>query len=801
MVEGSPRSSPDRTISGTYRLQLHAGFGFSDASAVVPYLADLGISHLYLSPVLQAAPDSTHGYDVVDHSRISADLGGEAGLLELAERAHSRGLGLVADIVPNHMALPTPAHLNRPLWQMLHMGRGAPTAHWFDVDWELCQGRLGLPVLGASLDEVLAGGELSLDEFEGEPVVRYFEQLFPVAPGTGDGRLVDVLARQHYLLASWQDKSEVLGYRRFFDVDTLVAVRVELPDVFDATHALLVDLHRRGVVDGFRIDHPDGLADPEDYLSRLAAATDGAWVVVEKILEGDEQLPRTWAAAGTTGYDAVRALHGALVADTGRQLSEFWRHTGGDPELASTELEAKQLVLRELFQPELRRLTRRAGEAARDRGADVSTDDLEAALGALLVHVEVYRAYVRLGRPADDDAVRRIDAMVVAARTDRPDLSVALELLRTLLLDSSSHSAAGRDLLVRFQQVCGPVMAKGVEDTTFYRFNRLMALNEVGGDPGVLDHPDAEGVHRWAEHQIAEHPTGMTTLTTHDTKRSEDVRARLLVAAEDIEGWGHVWERLSEAAAAAGVDLPTAYLVLQNLVGAWPVSAERLGAYLEKAVREAKLHTSWNEPDSEYERRVLSLGSACLQAPVASEIERWLADLAAAERAALLGTKLLQLTLPGIPDVYQGCELVERSLVDPDNRRPVDFAERVERLRRLDAGGACLDLDDEKLWLTSRVLRLRRQSAHLFGPESTYRALASPPPHLLGFVRAERLTVVTTRAPLAQQRTGWAAARISLPDGSWTDLLASRPPVTGGEVAVADLLTELPVALLLRESE
>ncbi|MDX6326543.1 MAG: (1-_4)-alpha-D-glucan 1-alpha-D-glucosylmutase, partial [Nocardioidaceae bacterium] len=657
-----------RDLTATYRLQVHADFGFDDAAMLVPYLADLGISHLYLSPVLQAAPGSMHGYDVVDHSRVSDDLGGEQALVALAEAAHASALGIVVDVVPNHMGLPTPAYLNAELWETLRLGRDSPTASWFDIDWDLCGGRIGLPVLGGPLADVLAAGELSLGEHAGAVVVRYFEQVFPVAPGTEGGSVGDVLERQHYLLGSWRDKDELLGYRRFFDVDTLIAVRVELPHVFDATHAKLVELHERGVLDGFRIDHPDGLADPEGYLSHLADATNGAWVVVEKILEGDESLPSRWATAGTTGYDAIRAVQTALVPDVARDLDSLWRDTGAEGSLAVTELEAKRLVLDLLLTPELRRLVRRAEATVAQAGHDVEPAQLEDALRELLVQVRTYRAYIRLGEPPDDEAVRRIDAMRERAEQARPDLADTLRLVRDLVLDSTTASEDGRDLVVRFQQVCGPVMAKGVEDTTFYRFHRLVALNEVGGDPDALEHPTVDALHAWAEAQSTSFPAGMTTLSTHDTKRSEDVRARLLAAAEDVDGWRRVWSVVRAAATHHEVDEPTAYLVMQTLVGAWPIDEQRLGDYLLKAVREAKHHTSWTDGDSSYEERVGALARACL-APgaIRDAVSAWVSELEAAVRAVTLGTKLLQLLLPGVPDVYQGSELVVRSLVDPDN--------------------------------------------------------------------------------------------------------------------------------------
>ncbi|MFY0406367.1 malto-oligosyltrehalose synthase [Solicola sp. PLA-1-18] len=789
-----------RPLTGTYRLQLHADFDLADAAAVVPYLADLGVSHLYLSPVLQAAPGSMHGYDVVDHTRVSADLGGEEALVALSERAHEHGLGVVVDVVPNHMALPEPLHLNAPLWQTLMLGRESPTAHWFDVDWDLCDGRIGLPVLGDPLAETLEAGLLSIDEHEGAPVVRYYDQVFPVAPGTGEGSVAEVLDRQHYLLAGWRQKADVLGYRRFFDVDTLVAVRVELDNVFDETHALLVDLHRRGVVDGFRIDHPDGLADPEGYFARLAEATDGAWVVAEKILEGDEPLPADWAVAGTTGYDATKVVQTVFSPPTGAEIDELWRGLdGADPDLHAVEIESKALVLDDLLQPEVQRLTRRAVAASEAAGTPLETAKVDAALRALLVQTEVYRAYLRLDVPADDLARGRIAHLRELASAAEPDLTDTLDVLCDLLLDSTSTDPDTRDLVVRFGQVCGPAMAKGVEDTTFYRWHRLVALNEVGGDPLSLDDPDPRALHTWASRQLATHPHGMTTLSTHDTKRSEDARARLLAAAEDVDGWRAIWTPVREQAIRLGVDEPTAYFVLQTAVAVWPVGTDRLDGYLDKAVREAKQRTAWVDGDEDYERRVRELGALVAgDDGIGATIGHWVGDLAEGVRATTLGAKLLQLTLPGVPDVYQGCEAVELALVDPDNRRPVDYDLRRERLARLDGGQAPSDLDDEKTWVTAQALRLRRDRPRSFGSDATYRALDTGSTHAVGFVRDEAVAVVATRWAWTLRRDGWGESALELPVGRWVDLLGGAT-YDGGSIACQRLLASRPVALLVRE--
>ncbi len=795
------------TLTSTYRLQLHAGFGFRDATRVVPYLGRLGVSHLYLSPILQAAPGSMHGYDVVDHSRVSGDLGGEEGLLELADTAHEHGQGLVVDVVPNHMAVPTPEHLNPQLWATLREGRAAPTAHWFDVEWDLCDGRLVLPILGSSLDETLAAGELAVSEAGPEPLLCYGDHRFPLAAGSDTSDLEKLLSQQHYLLAGWREKAGVLNYRRFFDVDTLIAIRVELDDVFDTTHAVLLDLHRHGVIDGFRVDHPDGLADPQGYLERLRDSTDGAFVVVEKILGPDEWLPASWPCAGTTGYDAIRAVDGALVPAVRAEADDLWQAAGGEPSLSKVEVDAKRLVLAELLQPELRRLVRVAVAAAAALGETLDAEVAEAALTELLVHVDVYRAYIRPGSPADAEALDRLGHLRRVAQDSRPDLAEPLDLLHTLLSDATTTDPAGLDLVVRFQQVCGPVMAKGVEDTTFYRWHRMVALNEVGGDPLALDTPDTERLHAWARHQAAEHPLGMTTLSTHDTKRNEDARARLLAAADDMAGWQTCWEAVRREAGSCGVDEPTAYLVMQTLLGAWPLEADRLEDYLRKAVRESKEHTRWNDPDEDYEARVRELGRRCGVAPAGRTIADVTDANAVSSRATTLATKLLQLTLPGVPDVYQGEELAAPALVDPDNRRPVDYGRRDSLLHRLDAApydaSGLADLSAAKLWVTSRALRLRRECPELFGPGASYEPLpcSSPSPYLLGFLRAGRVATLVTRWPGRLSRSGgWGDARVLLPAGTWRDALTDTAYDVPDEGARCDeVLAAQPVALLVRE--
>lgn len=821
------RSVRGRVPVSTYRLQLGADLTFDDVAARVGYYAALGVTHLYLSPVLTAAPGSTHGYDVVDHDEVSPTLGGEEALRRLAGTAHAAGLRMVLDVVPNHMAVPTPVWHNRALWSVLAHGPDSPFASWFDVDWSAGDGALLMPVLGERIGTVLAHDELRLEEQDVPGVgtcttLRYHDHVFPVRAGTEQLPLAELVERQHYRLAYWKVADEELNYRRFFDVGTLVAVRVEDPEVFDATHALLLRLLRDGVVDGLRIDHPDGLADPAGYLARLREATDGAWVVVEKILAGAEDLPDDWATAGTTGYEALWRVQQAFVDPGGAgALGAVMHRLTGDVSDAFEDVEeaAKREVVDGPLYAEVHRLTNLAAEICHDdlRLRDHTWRALEECLVELLVAFDRYRAYVVPGTPVHPTAVAALTAAAQRARRHLgPDREATMAVLVDLLLAREAGSA-GRtrdprrdELVVRFQQTCGAVMAKGVEDTAFYRWTHLVALCEVGGEPARFATTPTE-LTAWASHAQASAPWGMTTLSTHDTKRGEDTRARLGVLSELPHEWSTLVEGLRRASApyrGTLLDGRTEYLLWQTLVGTWsdgPVDEDRLVEYLTKAVREAKSHTSWTAPDEAYEEAVLTTARRARTDPaVLALLGEWDARTREAVRAAVLGTKLVQLTLPGVADVYQGSEVPHPTLVDPDNRRPVDADALAARLARLDQGAAPRDLADEKLLVTSRALRLRRDLPEAFvGPDAGFVALPHSSGHALTYARTvagePRVAVVATRLATGVERAGgWADHTVALPDGGWHDVLTDRG-VTGGVLGVGAVLDRLPVALLVRE--
>ena len=823
-----------RAPGSTYRLQLTPDFGFAEAAEAGDYLADLGVTDVYLSPVLEAVPGSLHGYDVTDHSRIRGELGGEEGFRAMAKRLRGLGLGVVLDIVPNHMAVPANLALNRQLWAVLRDGQGSPYAPWFDIDWTAHDGRMLLPILGAPLESCL--DDLRVEDGggpDGEPALRYFDHVLPLRPGTAGQPLPDLLASQHYLLSWWETADAELNWRRFFNVTSLIGVRVEDSAVFAATHEVIGRLVAEGLVDGLRVDHPDGLADPRGYLARLASATDRAWVVVEKILEADETLPADWDCAGTTGYDALKLVDGLFLDPGGAgpltdAYARFTQPTDAEPvptRFAEVAFAAKREVATGTLAAEVTRLVRLLGPLC----PGVAEDDVRAVLVEVLAAFPVYRAYVHPGELPAPAAEAAVKGAVESARGRLPHRlhGLADDLGRAVLrLQHPSDGAADRagELIVRFQQTTGPVLAKGVEDTACYRWSRLLALNEVGGDP------DRFGVTPTAFHAAVERlagawPSTMTTLSTHDTKREEDVRARLAVLAEIPQRWEAQVSRWHEQAVAghvsgqtaAAVDPDTEYFVWQTLVGAWPISRERLSDYLTKAIREAGRHTTWTAPDADYEAAVLGLAGLALDDPeLGASIGEFVREIADAALANSLGVKLVQLTMPGVPDTYQGCELAGLSLVDPDNRRPVDFARRRALLADLDAGQLSLApdgddpgdrLDAAKLLVTARALRLRRARPDWFaGGYAPLTAVGAAAEHVAAFVRGgpdagrAPVTVATTRPAGLRARGGWADTALPLPAsaGGWVDVLTGA--VFGpGDLLLTDATRALPVALLVPE--
>jgi (1->4)-alpha-D-glucan 1-alpha-D-glucosylmutase len=773
-----------RTPVSTYRLQIRPSFTLQDAAEIVPYLKSLGVDWIYLSPILTAEQGSDHGYDVTDPSAVDPARGGAEGLVAASLAAREAGMGVLVDIVPNHVGVATPAQ-NPWWWSLLKEGRQSRYAPAFDVDWDFGGGRIRIPVLGedSDLDQLkIQDGEL-----------RYYEHRFPLAEGSyadgDDPRAVH--DRQHYELMGWRRADSELNYRRFFAVNSLAGIRVEIPEVFDEAHAEVVRWFREGLVDGLRIDHPDGLADPEGYLRRLREATDGSYLLVEKILEPGEALPSGFECEGTTGYDALADVDRIFVDAGGEDAldaldAELRGGQGADYEemIRGT----KRRVTDGILHSEMLRLARLV-PAGTGLDGQLAAD----ALSEIIAAFPVYRSYL----PDGEDVLK--EACELAVRR-RPELDLPVRLLLPLLLD------AGAELGRRFQQTSGMVMAKGVEDTAFFRYTRLGTLTEVGADPTEFSLSPEEFHARMARRQT-ELPLSMTTLSTHDTKRSEDTRARISVLAELAPEWKASLERLQKLAPVP--DGPLANLLWQAIAGAWPADRERLQSYAQKAAREAGNSTSWTDPDPDFEEKLSAAVDAAFDNPgVRAELEQLVALLEPYGASNSLGAKLVQLTLPGVPDVYQGTEFWDRSLTDPDNRRPVDFGARRTALAALDAGErpASFREDAAKLLVTSRALRLRRDRPELFAGYTPVTATGAAAEHLLAFDRgstsgsapaasAGALTLVTRLPRGLEQKGGWQDTAIHLA-AAMTDELTGGT-FGPGTVKVGDILGNYPVALLV----
>jgi (1->4)-alpha-D-glucan 1-alpha-D-glucosylmutase len=730
-------------------------FTFADAIDQLDYLQDLGVSHLYLSPILTAGEGSTHGYDVTDPMTVSDALGGPDGLARLSKAVHARGMGLIVDIVPNHVGVDDPRQ-NALWWDVLEHGRGSRYASFFDIDWSLDpRQRIVLPVLGDDADV----NDLEVDG----DVLRLGDRSWPIAPDTGSGTAAEVYDRQHYKLIGW--RHNVCGYRRFFSITSLAGLRQEDRAVFDATHVEVKRWFTDGLVDGLRIDHPDGLSDPAGYLGWLREIVGpDAWIVIEKILAPDEALEASLPVAGTTGYDALREIGGLLIDPAG---------AADDEPLEATIRELKVATATETLASELARLHRAIVAAV---GADHPR--LPDAVAALLSHIGVYRSDYR-------GLAAVMPTALAETASAEPELREPLVLVAAAL----NHVEPA----TRLQQLCGAVTAKSVEDCLFYRDARLVSLNEVGGEPDRFGVTAAEFHHSTAV-RARYWPSAMVTLSTHDTKRSEDVRARIGVLSQVRSLWDELvgkWVLTTPPPDAA-----TGLFLWQNAFGLWPadgqITAElrsRLHAYTEKAIREAALRTSWNDPDEEFEAAVHTWLDDVIDGPVGVEMTGLVAQLDVHARSDSNVQKLLSLTVPGIPDVYQGTELWDDSLVDPDNRRPVDYQVRRAALKTL---------SDSKIRIITAALhsRAERPAAYLAGGYAPVLAEGTAATHLVAFRRADDVLVAVQRWTVSLAETGWGDTSLPLPDGDWVDRLTGR--AFRGKAGAAELFADLPVTLLER---
>lgn len=732
------KTAPD--FIATYRLQLSPEFGFDAARDIVPYLASLGVSHLYLSPIFEARPGSTHGYDQTDPTHIRAQLGGETAFVALAESARAAGLGILLDIVPNHMAA---HHANPWWWGLLKHGRGSPFDRFFDVWWDENHARLVLPVLGATPQECAAKGELRLttDPALG-PCIAYFDHRFPLRddtpPPTADpadpATLLDLLSRQHFELAFWRDGLTRINYRRFFDIADLAGLCVEHDEVFDTLHSKPLELVNRGFVHALRIDHIDGLLNPLAYLTKLRAALDAAAgpgaarvpIFVEKILAHDESLPPAWPVDGATGYEFLAVL--SQLASNPHGVEALQRHAAPQGQ-APTPFPALAAACKRDFaqgplRPEFARVSSLFERTLAAASCPLPTPTLQSALLALSAHLSVYRTYADDDGLSPDDQARIRRAAHAAAV---PALSPDSPLLHLLTLSGpfahAPHRPPALHCLRRWQQFTGPLAAKGVEDTALYRDTACPWLCDVGSEPIVRDHAD---VLAHLMQQRRAHPLALNATDTHDAKRSEDVRALLATLSHHHVACQAMLDEASALAADQGVSPPDVRLLTYSLfslleAAASPLDlAPRLNAYMVKAAREAKLHTSWLTPAPAYEDALARVIDRML-APAAADFLTRLRTLRARVHQRAVRTSLaqcmLKALLPGVPDFYQGDEVLTLSLVDPDNRRAVDFPKRRALLRSIIAGwparapeylGLLASPDAMKLFVTWRLLTLRK---------------------------------------------------------------------------------------------
>ncbi|MBV9510587.1 MAG: malto-oligosyltrehalose synthase [Caulobacteraceae bacterium] len=810
--------------SATYRLQLHGGFTFADAEARLDYFAALGISHLYLSPILTARAGSQHGYDVVDHGRVNPELGGEGPLRSLSRACRTWGLGLIVDIVPNHMAV---GGGDNGLWlELLERGRASPSARFFDVDFDTptpgLSGKVLAPFLGEPYGQALAEGKISLiwDAALGKLTFAYGPHRFPLRPedyaevcGAGApekadlsrwrdaGRLHALLERQNFRLAWWRAAGDAINWRRFFDVTELAGLRIEDEAVFERVHETIFRLYGEGVIDGVRVDHVDGLADPPAYARALRARLtalntqrpaeapgDGPWLVVEKILGEDETLPTDWGVDGTSGYDFMDEV-GALLHDPSGQatLDALWTELSGrSTDFEAEEARARGEILHGAFSGQLAACARafEAVAQAETTSRDLTAEGFRRALAGLIRDIRIYRSYANGEgsgdeQPLGEGLARALQAARVAALADWPWLDFVEQ---TLIGQAASAPALRAEAARRLNQLTAPVAAKAVEDTAFYRYSRLLSRNDVGFDPRRLGLPSAAFLEGGAR-RARDWPRAMLTTATHDHKRGEDVRARLAVLSELAGEWGEAvrgWMAMAKALGAPAIAADDAYALFQTLLGAWPLSlaaddaaglaafAERLAGWREKSLREAKLRSSWAAPDLDYEAANQAFLRGLLDPARAGAFLQSLTAFVhrIAPAGAINGVTqaVLRCAWPGVPDLYQGAEFWDFSLVDPDNRRPVDYAARAASLA---AGAQDWTSGAVKQTAIARLLALRRAEPELFtcGAVTPTPVRGQRAGHMLAFER--RLGQRRVRIAVMLRVAGAIRTLGELPGAAW----------------------------------
>ncbi|MDR2508834.1 MAG: malto-oligosyltrehalose synthase [Candidatus Ancillula sp.] len=860
----------------TYRLQLSANFTLNDATAIVPYLHTLGVSHIYLSPILQSTHDSEHGYDVVNHSEISKELGGMEALKALSEAVHNHRMGLILDVVPNHMAIPTPLWDNKQFWDVLQNGRESKYAKWFDIDWDLEDDRILLPILKKRIGEVIDANEFAVEEinnpFPGDEIgsqvfiLRYQDQCMPIKEGTQELPIEELLQNQNYRLSFWQTGEEEVNYRRFFDVGTLISLRIEEEEVFDETHYLTLELIKSGIIDGLRIDHIDGLSDPEGYLERLNKATGGAWVVVEKILKPGEELEKDWYTCGTTGYETINAIGHLMVNQYGQSRltskmidvnkSSYAIRSVVEPlstlnasledmnDILRLSSKSKSQVLNTILYSDLHRLTNIVSEIAK---SNIRTNNhpwrsLQTCLSQLLIDFPVYRPYIFLDKEMSGQVRKNIEESVQSAITKistrvLPTFEFVVKLLRAEVSYEDDETEQMHKLFIdRFAQLCTALTAKGVEDTAFYRYNALISLCEVGGEVNNFSRSQ-HSFHAFATKIQNQSPYMLTAGTTHDTKRSADVRACISVLSQNTELWIDLLDKLkyiTNSYKSPYVDPLVENIMWQTIVGTWvidkdgghPIEFERLSGFISKSMREMKMFTTWRKVNWLYERNNLEFAKKVLDDQnVIEAFREWVRMQYPMMRNSVLTLKAIQLLIPGVCDNYQGTETFSQMLVDPDNRRKVDFENLFRMLERIknpeynfnaesnDTNMHLLNIDvkldnifEEKMAITYLALNLRKKYKDAFiGASAGYKPISATTDCVVSFARTEngapKVVLVASRYEGTLFRNnGFANHVITLPKltsgfNRWRDCLTGAI-YKAGDTLITKILESYPVAIL-----
>ncbi len=822
-----PGQRYNRVPGATYRLQFNANFTLNQGIEILDYLGALGVTDVYASPLFEAGPGSTHGYDTCSHARISERLGGQDSFTKFVATLRERGIGLLLDVVPNHMGA-SPA--NAWWWDVLKNGRWSKFARCFDIDWERGNGKIVLPVLGDELERVRADGQLTFAVDGNEFLLGYYKNKFPLSPRSPTGS--ELIDYQHYKLIHWKRGAQEINYRRFFDVSELVALRVEDRSVFDTTHRRIFELVRDGKVTGLRIDHPDGLRDPQRYFTRLQARRrpHRLYVVAEKILSDDEPLPRDWPIAGTTGYDFLNDVNGIFVssANEGAMTKLYHEFTGCTEDFAEVTHRAKNRVIHKSFIGDVQALADKLATLA-----GIAPGPLCDALIDLIACFPVYRTYIRekTNELSERDSAT-LERAFAAARVHSPDASAELDLLEHVLF-LRRKGKGWREIILRFQQLTGPAAAKGIEDTAFYQFNRLVSLNEVGGDPACFG-LSVKTFHDRNKERAKHWPHSLLATSTHDTKRGEDARTRIHVLSEMPGEWRAAvfrWRDLNARFKSDKCpDENDEYLFYQTLIGTWTMEGStnhyraRIAQYMLKAIKESKRHTSWTEPNETYERATTSF----IEGVLSIENAGFLADFAALHHKVAffgifnsLSQTLLKLTSPGVPDIYQGTELWDFSLVDPDNRQEVDYAPRRQMLNHLRSSErphlqAEAKDGTVKLLLTYQTLQFRNTQRRLFnfGEYIPLEVRGACADHVCAFAKTDKNNCAVVAAPRLVHtlmrgrevaplgKTTWGDTQIVLSGlkfrrpRKWRNVLTGETASTAKLLNVHEILRTFPVALL-----